>query len=155
MSPRWPTRLAGIIGLLTVSIATVRANDQYTTASSPGVVTLSEVSYSDLISRLEALEAAVGADAHSRGGWPEVDMGTKPTQKWTGRVHLDHWAFPSTDEGSNFFENEDPTLPPGDRVLFRRLRLDPALMSGPLITTIVDIAGIFIYFEIARRILGI
>lgn len=38
-------------------------------------------------------------------------------------------------------------------LLFRRLKLDPALMSGPLITTIVDIVGIFIYFEIASRIL--
>ena len=34
-------------------------------------------------------------------------------------------------------------------IIFRKLRLDPALMSGPLITTIVDIAGIFIYFQIA------
>jgi len=40
-------------------------------------------------------------------------------------------------------------------LLFRRLKLDPALMSGPLITTIVDVAGIFIYFEIAQLILGI
>ncbi len=38
-------------------------------------------------------------------------------------------------------------------IIFRKLRLDPALMSGPLITTIVDIAGIFIYFQIALLIL--
>jgi len=41
------------------------------------------------------------------------------------------------------------TLP----ILFRKLRLDPALMSGPLITTIVDVVGILIYFEIATLIL--
>lgn len=38
-------------------------------------------------------------------------------------------------------------------ILFRKLRLDPALMSGPLITTIVDVVGIFVYFEIAQYIL--
>jgi magnesium transporter len=40
-------------------------------------------------------------------------------------------------------------------ILFRRMKLDPALMSGPLIATIVDVAGILIYFEIARLILKI
>lgn len=39
-------------------------------------------------------------------------------------------------------------------IIFRKLRLDPALMSGPLITTIVDVAGIFIYFRIALSLLG-
>lgn len=43
------------------------------------------------------------------------------------------------------------TLP----LVFRKLRLDPALMSGPLITTIVDVVGVFIYFEIAKRMLGL
>jgi magnesium transporter len=40
-------------------------------------------------------------------------------------------------------------------LLFRALRLDPALMSGPFITTLVDIGGLLIYFEIANRIMGI
>jgi magnesium transporter len=40
-------------------------------------------------------------------------------------------------------------------LIFRRFKLDPALMSGPLITTIADVVGIFIYFEIAKAILGI
>ncbi len=40
-------------------------------------------------------------------------------------------------------------------IIFRRLKLDPALMSGPLITTIVDVAGVFIYFQIALMILGL
>ena len=40
-------------------------------------------------------------------------------------------------------------------IIFKKFKLDPALMSGPLITTIVDVVGIFIYFEIALFILGI
>ncbi|OPX29939.1 MAG: magnesium transporter [Candidatus Omnitrophica bacterium 4484_171] len=40
-------------------------------------------------------------------------------------------------------------------LIFRKIKLDPALMSGPLITTIVDVGGIFIYFEVASMILGI
>ncbi len=37
--------------------------------------------------------------------------------------------------------------------LFRSLRLDPALMSAPFITTAVDVAGVLIYFNLARLIL--
>ncbi|NEO85661.1 MAG: magnesium transporter, partial [Spirulina sp. SIO3F2] len=37
--------------------------------------------------------------------------------------------------------------------LFRTLRLDPALMSAPFITTAVDVLGVLIYFNIARVIL--
>jgi len=40
-------------------------------------------------------------------------------------------------------------------IIFRKLKLDPALMSGPLIATVVDVVGIFIYFEIGRLILGL
>ncbi|OQX87611.1 MAG: magnesium transporter [Candidatus Omnitrophica bacterium 4484_70.2] len=35
-------------------------------------------------------------------------------------------------------------------LVFKKLKLDPALMSGPLITTIVDVLGIFIYFQVAH-----
>jgi len=38
-------------------------------------------------------------------------------------------------------------------VLLRRLRLDPAVVSGPFITTIVDGTGLVIYFELARWLL--
>jgi magnesium transporter len=38
-------------------------------------------------------------------------------------------------------------------LISRRLKIDPAVMSGPLITTIVDVLGIFVYLEIARLIL--
>ena len=39
--------------------------------------------------------------------------------------------------------------------LFRALRLDPALMSAPFITTAVDVLGVLIYFNLARVILRI
>jgi magnesium transporter len=40
-------------------------------------------------------------------------------------------------------------------LLLRRLRVDPAVVSAPLITTLVDGTGLVIYFEIARLILGL
>lgn len=43
------------------------------------------------------------------------------------------------------------TLP----VLAKRLRLDPAIMAGPLITTIVDALALFVYFLLSTRLLGI
>ncbi|WP_414527596.1 magnesium transporter [Nodularia chucula] len=39
--------------------------------------------------------------------------------------------------------------------LFRALRLDPALMSAPFITTAVDVLGVLIYFNLAKNILGL
>ncbi|BBD66709.1 divalent cation transporter [Nostoc commune NIES-4072] len=39
--------------------------------------------------------------------------------------------------------------------LFRYLRLDPALMSAPFITTAVDVLGVLIYFNLARVILNL
>lgn len=39
--------------------------------------------------------------------------------------------------------------------LFTRLRLDPAVASGPLITSIADALGLLIYFQYATTILGV
>jgi magnesium transporter len=39
--------------------------------------------------------------------------------------------------------------------LFNAMGFDPALMSAPFITTVVDILGIFIYLSIASMLLGI
>ena len=39
-------------------------------------------------------------------------------------------------------------------LLFDRLRLDPALMSSPFITTVTDIAGVFIYLTTAKWLLS-
>jgi len=38
-------------------------------------------------------------------------------------------------------------------LLARALRLDPAVVSAPFVTTIIDATGLFIYFMIARTIL--
>ena len=38
-------------------------------------------------------------------------------------------------------------------LVLRRLRVDPAVVSAPLITTLVDGTGLIIYFEIARLVL--
>jgi magnesium transporter len=37
--------------------------------------------------------------------------------------------------------------------IFRRLKIDPALVSAPFITTILDISGVAVYFGIAQMIL--
>lgn len=37
----------------------------------------------------------------------------------------------------------------------KKLKLDPAVMAAPLITTIVDVTSIFIYFNIASRFFGL
>jgi len=39
-------------------------------------------------------------------------------------------------------------------LLFARLKLDPALMSAPFITTVVDVAGVFIYLQTAGWLLA-
>lgn len=39
--------------------------------------------------------------------------------------------------------------------LFKSLKVDPAIAAGPFITTIVDITGLVIYFEVAKRLLHI
>jgi magnesium transporter len=43
------------------------------------------------------------------------------------------------------------TLP----MLARRLGIDPAVMSAPLITTLVDASGLVVYFLVARAVLGL
>jgi magnesium transporter len=40
-------------------------------------------------------------------------------------------------------------------LLLRRLRVDPAVVSAPFITTLVDGTGLIIYFEVARRMLAL
>ena len=39
-------------------------------------------------------------------------------------------------------------------LLARLLRIDPAIMSGPFITTVVDVCGLIVYFETAQLFLG-
>ena len=40
-------------------------------------------------------------------------------------------------------------------MLADRLKIDPAVMAGPLITTVVDIVGLITYLEVAKYILKI
>jgi magnesium transporter len=40
-------------------------------------------------------------------------------------------------------------------ILAKKIRLDPAIMAGPLITTIVDALSLVVYFSIATALLGI
>ncbi|MGH2489442.1 MAG: magnesium transporter, partial [Candidatus Limnocylindria bacterium] len=40
-------------------------------------------------------------------------------------------------------------------LVLRRLQIDPAVVSAPLITTVVDGTGLIIYFEIARLVLNL
>jgi len=40
-------------------------------------------------------------------------------------------------------------------IIAKRLRLDPAMMAGPLITTIVDAAALLVYFSTATHFLNI
>ena len=39
-------------------------------------------------------------------------------------------------------------------VLFKRFRIDPALASGPMITTLNDVIGVFIYLSVATVLLS-
>ena len=40
-------------------------------------------------------------------------------------------------------------------LILHRLRVDPAVVSAPFITTLVDGTGLFLYFTIARLLLGL
>ena len=40
-------------------------------------------------------------------------------------------------------------------LLAARLRIDPTVVSGPVMSTLVDATGLFIYFSIARGVLGL
>jgi magnesium transporter len=40
-------------------------------------------------------------------------------------------------------------------LLAARLRIDPAIVSGPFMSTLVDATGLFIYLQIAKMILGL
>jgi magnesium transporter len=40
-------------------------------------------------------------------------------------------------------------------MLAQRLGIDPAALSAPLITTLVDATGLVIYFQIAKFVLGL
>lgn len=39
-------------------------------------------------------------------------------------------------------------------MVFARIHIDPAVATGPFVTTFVDVAGVFLYFQIATWLLG-
>jgi phosphate-selective porin OprO/OprP len=122
-------RLAGILGLLFAASVAVQADDHFTAAGPSGGITLSEVSYNNLMQRLEALEASTQLYAPAGNGWNEVDIIEKPTHKWSGRIHFDYWPMPDSSPLANTLESfdsddgfGDPTDGPDDFIGFRRLR---------------------------------
>ena len=38
-------------------------------------------------------------------------------------------------------------------MFFRRIRIDPAVATGPFVTTTIDVIGIFTYFLLAKMFL--
>ncbi len=40
-------------------------------------------------------------------------------------------------------------------ILAVKLKVDPAVMAGPFLTTVVDVVGLIVYFEVARAIMGV
>ncbi|WP_252233533.1 magnesium transporter, partial [Clostridium sp. DSM 1985] len=40
-------------------------------------------------------------------------------------------------------------------IIAKKLKLDPAIMASPLITTVVDTCALMIYFTLAKLFLGI
>jgi magnesium transporter len=40
-------------------------------------------------------------------------------------------------------------------LLASRLKIDPTVVSGPVMSTLVDATGLFIYFTIARFVMGL
>lgn len=40
-------------------------------------------------------------------------------------------------------------------IIAKAIKVDPAIMSGPFITTVVDVLGLIVYFEIARHVLAL
>jgi len=40
-------------------------------------------------------------------------------------------------------------------LLARRVGVDPAVVSAPLVSTLVDATGLLIYFSVARAVLGV
>ena len=67
-----------------------------------------------------------------------------------------HGSYPETgfsetiDRGNPFHAQRDWCLP----LLLRRLGMDPAIMSNPLISAMVDILGVVIFYEIATLFLS-
>ena len=93
--------------------------------------------YEQFDERFEALEETVEEQSESINLLEDADEGfltiggsdTKKA-KFFGRIHIDYWAFPDTDDEVTVFEGENPQ----DRFSFRRIRIGA---SGELSNNIV------------------
>ncbi|MEM6427323.1 MAG: magnesium transporter, partial [Cyanobacteria bacterium P01_D01_bin.128] len=75
-------------------------------------------------------------------GWAYVLQGNLPVAVTVG-ISLVAISVLASAAGS--------TLP----FLFQTVGFDPALMSAPFITTVVDVLGVLIYLNLARQVLGL
>ncbi len=91
------------------------------TQRSEPALQVSPISNTNLDASVEGRLSELEEYVHDLGK-PEPANG-KPTQKWTGRIHYDHWVIPSADPLINFLGTGDPTNGPKDFSGFRRLRL--------------------------------
>ena len=98
-----------------------------------------------LLDRMEAMEAELATLKADKGKkTTKVSSPTKPTQKWTGRIHADYWGYPNDSPGIGFFEHPDPGTvgdpnpafgtDPEDRFAFRRIRLG---LQGNILETML------------------
>jgi magnesium transporter len=90
-----------------------------------------------------ALGAVLAVFAFARAELPFIGLGVGPRVALVVAISIfaiSLWAI-----------SVAATLP----ILLRRLGVDPAVVSAPLITTLVDGTGLVIYFEIARNLLAL
>jgi phosphate-selective porin OprO/OprP len=96
-----------------------------THSASPAAFSTTKVADDPIITRLESLENK-WVDLDSALSNAVTEKGTGSSLQLEGRIHLDYWAFPDTDSGTNTFEGSgSPFVPqnPQDRFTTRRMRL--------------------------------
>ena len=90
-------RMAATLALMAV-VPTATQAQQYYSGDMPNTVTISEASYTDIMNRLAALEAALGEDVKKDDGWKDMSQ-EKWTVKWGGRLMMDYVTWANQDSG--------------------------------------------------------
>lgn len=106
-------RLPAVTLLLVSGSGVVAA--QTTADEGDGEVAQKQPTLSELQARIDALESQFGKT-------PTIG-GTASTMKLFGRIHLDGWNTPTSDDAVNVFENGNPNDDPDSQVSFRRARI--------------------------------
>jgi phosphate-selective porin OprO/OprP len=123
--------LSGIVARLDALDRELTMLTGYTLGPSPASDSVMPAAYAtdslappvpSLDERLKKIEADLKKQADDAAK-KKADDALRPTQRWTGRIQADYWAFPHTSAGANAFETGDPNEPVADRFLFRRLRI--------------------------------